>query len=226
MSALFNPIAWGLPGGVGFFLVCLGIFLYLLGRTGGKNDKNLYAINPNGTEKWRFATDGEVFSSPTIGADETIYVGSYDSNLYAINPDGTEKWRFSAGNIMQSSPAIGADGNIYVGSYDKKIYAINSNGTKIWEFETSEWVLSNFTIDLDGMLYVGTNEKKLYAIYGSSPLADTPCLSSGRTCATQGELRNKYSSVNDSVAIRRGVEKTFTFKMVLTKTQLARRHNY
>jgi hypothetical protein len=40
MSALFSPIAWGSPGGVGFFLVCLGIFLYLLGRTGGKNDKN------------------------------------------------------------------------------------------------------------------------------------------------------------------------------------------
>jgi hypothetical protein len=33
MSALFNPIAWGSPGGVGFFLVCLGIFLYLLGRS-------------------------------------------------------------------------------------------------------------------------------------------------------------------------------------------------
>jgi hypothetical protein len=40
MSELFNPTSWGSPGGVGFFLVCLGIFLYLLGRTGGKSDKN------------------------------------------------------------------------------------------------------------------------------------------------------------------------------------------
>jgi hypothetical protein len=41
MSALFNPIAWGSPGGVGFFLVCLGIFLYLLGRSDrNKNNNN------------------------------------------------------------------------------------------------------------------------------------------------------------------------------------------
>ena len=41
------------------------------------------------TGKWEFLTGSSVYSSPAIGADGTIYVGSYDSKFYAINPDGT-----------------------------------------------------------------------------------------------------------------------------------------
>jgi len=44
--------------------------------------------NP-GNEKWKFTTGGMVESSPAIGSDGTIYVGSDDDSLYAINPNGT-----------------------------------------------------------------------------------------------------------------------------------------
>jgi len=57
-----------------------------------------------------------VDSSPAVGADDTIYVGSADNNLYAVKPDGTEKWKFLTGHRMFSSPAVGKDGTIYVGS--------------------------------------------------------------------------------------------------------------
>lgn len=30
INSLFNPVAWGSPIGLGIFLVCLGLFLYLL----------------------------------------------------------------------------------------------------------------------------------------------------------------------------------------------------
>ena len=46
-------------------------------------------------------------SSPAIGSDETVYVGSRINGLYAINPDGT----------------------IYVGSDDKNLYAIYGSGS-------------------------------------------------------------------------------------------------
>jgi outer membrane protein assembly factor BamB len=70
-----------------------------------------------------------VFSSPAIGSDGTIYVGSCDNKLYAIKPDGTLKWSFPTGYWVFSSPAIGSDGTIYVGSYDGKLYAIYGSGT-------------------------------------------------------------------------------------------------
>ena len=77
-----------------------------------------------GTKKWAFQTGAYVLSSPAIGADGTIYVGSHDQNLYAIQPDGTKKWAFHTGDQMGFSPAIGADGTIYVGSCDHNLYAI------------------------------------------------------------------------------------------------------
>ncbi|MBM3238015.1 PQQ-like beta-propeller repeat protein, partial [Candidatus Poribacteria bacterium] len=50
----------------------------------GSNDNNLYAINPDGSMKWKFKTEGYVYSSPAIGSDGTVYVGSEDDHLYAL----------------------------------------------------------------------------------------------------------------------------------------------
>jgi len=122
----------------------------------------LYA--QDGTEKWAFETGGSVFSSPAIGSDGTIYVGSSDNKLYAVNPDGTQKWAFATGYSVDSTPAIASDGTIYVGSADNKLYAINSDGTQKWGFETGDYMVSSPAIASDGTIYVGSDDNKLYAI--------------------------------------------------------------
>ena len=66
-------------------------------------------------------------SSPTIGSDGTVYVGSSDNKLYAINgKSGVKLWGFETGFTMPSSPAIGSDGTVYVGS-GYKLYAIKTD---------------------------------------------------------------------------------------------------
>ena len=40
-----------------------------------------------GTVLWEFETGGAVTSSPAIGSDGTVYVGSWDHWLYAIKTD-------------------------------------------------------------------------------------------------------------------------------------------
>lgn len=90
----------------------------------------LYAINPDGTLKWRFETSNSIDSSPAIAKDGTIYVGDDDGYLYAIYPNGTEKWSFGIHGNTFSSPAIGSDGIIYIGSNNGKLYAVYPNGTK------------------------------------------------------------------------------------------------
>jgi len=81
----------------------------------------------DGSLKWKYQTGGPVKSSPAIGSDGTIYVGSDDGSLYAINPDGSLKWKYQTGDWVLSSPAIGSDGTIYVGFYDGSLYAIYSD---------------------------------------------------------------------------------------------------
>jgi len=47
-----------------------------------------FAASKPGTVIWQFETGGLVVgSSPAIGTDGTVYVGSYDNKLYAIKTD-------------------------------------------------------------------------------------------------------------------------------------------
>ena len=81
-----------------------------------------------GIKLWEFKTGYRVHSSPAIGSDGTVYVGSSDKKLYAINgQSGEKKWEFETGAGVSSSPAIGPDGTVYVGSYDNKLYAIKTD---------------------------------------------------------------------------------------------------
>jgi outer membrane protein assembly factor BamB len=113
---------------------------------------------------WAFTAGDSIYSSPAIGNDGTIYVGSRDGKLYAVNPDGTKKWAFTAGDSIYSSPAIGSDGTIYVGSLDHNLYAINPDGTKKWAFKTDDFVNLSPAIGSDGTIYIGSYDNKLYAI--------------------------------------------------------------
>jgi outer membrane protein assembly factor BamB len=135
----------------------------------------LYALNPDGSQKWKIHLGGAVLS-PALAPEGTIYVGSsYTNAFWALAPEGTNKWTFyTPGAEIQSTPAVAADGTVYVGCADGKLYALNSDGTKHWEFATGAYIFSSPTIAADGRIYVGSADGKLYAISGSSGLADSP----------------------------------------------------
>ena len=77
---------------------------------------------------WEFETGDYVFSSPAIGADGTVYVGSVDKKIYALDGNtGAKKWEFETGGKVESAPTIGVDGTVYIGSFDGKVYAIKTN---------------------------------------------------------------------------------------------------
>ena len=117
-----------------------------------------------GTLKWKFLTGGRVRSSPAIGADGTIYVGSDDRSLYALRPDGTPRWTVPTGGEVASSPAIGGD-VIYVGSADGSLYAVNADGSLKWKLPLGGGaVYSSPAIADDGTVYIGTNAGSLHAV--------------------------------------------------------------
>ena len=138
---------------------------------------NLYAVNPDGRQKWKFDAGEPVTSkewggescfqsTPAIAADGTIYILPTSGNFYAVNSDGSEKWRYPvfAFKNVWTSPAIASDGTIYVGSesYPPKetgqpqkknalIYALNPDGTLKWSYDTGgNWSTSTPAIADDG----------------------------------------------------------------------------
>ena len=84
--------------------------------------------------KWKFKTDGHIFSSPAI-ADGVVFVGSADTYLYAIEQQtGQQKWKFKTGGAVSSSPAV-ANGKVFFGSFDGIFYALAADtGAVKWRF--------------------------------------------------------------------------------------------
>lgn len=124
----------------------------------------LYAINPDGTLKWRHTGTGALVGGPAVGSDGTVYIGSTNGNLYAIDPSGEEKWVFETGLPVVTCPAIALDGTIYLGSYDGHFYAVNPDGTKKWDYMTRGQIASSAAIDASGTIYFGSGDGSLYAI--------------------------------------------------------------
>jgi outer membrane protein assembly factor BamB len=124
----------------------------------------IWAVNPNGTEKWQYKTGNDITSSPAIGDDGIIYIGSMDGYLYAMNPNGTLKWRFKTGDYVKAPPSIAEDGTVYIGSFDDYLYALYpNNGTMKWKCKVGYGTETNPSIASDGTIYVGGD--KLWAIY-------------------------------------------------------------
>jgi outer membrane protein assembly factor BamB len=139
----------------------------------------LYAINPNGTQKWRVDLPGPPASTaPAVGLDGTIYVHmnggegniAATEHLWAVNPDGTSKWKLdfvvTLTSGVMSSPAIAADGTVWVGSPDTYLFALNpANGSLVCGVSPSASSIdASPAIAPDGTVYVIDASTHLFAI--------------------------------------------------------------
>jgi outer membrane protein assembly factor BamB len=134
---------------------------------------------------------GGIVSSPAIGPDGTIYVGTGDwfegnpgdigdDRFFAIHPDGTLKWVFrdhqdtgTERTAFFANASIGVDGTIYIGSFKGYFYALRDEGRRPvvkWKFATKndrgrfEEIWSSAAIGDDATLYFGSNSGKVYAL--------------------------------------------------------------
>jgi len=124
----------------------------------------LFAIDPDGSQRWTFDFGFESVSTPAIADDGTVLFGSRDRRLCAVTPSGRKKWTFLTGGWVDASPAIGSDGTIFVGSWDRNFYAVTSEGKQHWVFKTEGQIVSSAAIDAAGNIYFGSHDRKFYAL--------------------------------------------------------------
>lgn len=128
----------------------------------------VFALNPDGSLKWRYETSGGVGSSPAVGLNGTIYAVSYNGIIYALNPDGTLLWQRNAANygaghpLATSSPVIGRDGTIYVGC-GYILLAITPIGdvTVLITGQLGQ-ISSSPVIGADGTIYLGSEDNSFH----------------------------------------------------------------
>jgi outer membrane protein assembly factor BamB len=128
----------------------------------GPDSSSFQALNTaNGQVVWN-AAQGSA-SSPAVGADGTIYLGTAFTgpsagSFIALNPDGSTKWEFRAGssfNEFFASPAIAPDGTIVAGSKEGILYGFNPDGSVRWSRNEIN-VIQSPSIDADGNVYLNS----------------------------------------------------------------------
>lgn len=131
--------------------------VYAGDRSGG-----VYALNEDGTERWRFDAGDTARPHPR---GDSVYVGSHDGSVYRLSAEsGAVRWTFETGGWVEQ-PAVTEDG-VYVGSRDSNLYAVERDtGETRWEREVSSWVRPRPTVR-DGVVYatdLGTGGGAVYA---------------------------------------------------------------
>ena len=123
-------------------------------------DRRLYAINPDGSDRWFVQLPSVVTEEPAIGPDGTIYVnGKY---LSAIGPDGSFKWVYESNS--GSSPFVDSSGTIYLTrkKTNQGLVALNPDGSIRWTLDSM--FRDHIVAAEDGTIYVGNQDKHMYAI--------------------------------------------------------------
>jgi outer membrane protein assembly factor BamB len=175
-----------------------GSTIYLGFASGGFNTPGgatLYALNtassgPEAQVVWSVDLGAtRVMSSPTVGPDGTIYLGTSGGQLFAVGADGTIRWTAQTGPTIKSAPALGLDGTIYLPSSDGKLYAVSPQGQLIWTFDFGQHLGptplvtsdqagpggagggsngigsgASPTIGPDGTIFIGADNSNMYAV--------------------------------------------------------------
>jgi hypothetical protein len=118
----------------------------------GTDAGDLICFDENGTQDWRYHTEGGIYSCPAVDGDGTVYFSSRDRYLHAVSPQGEMKWRIQVGVDETASPSIGDDGTIYYGSSNSYLYAIEPNGTIVWRFLLDNGVRRGIALSPDGTI--------------------------------------------------------------------------
>ncbi len=155
-------------------------YLYI----GSTSDSNVYCIyltvptgslTPHtGVERWRYKTNGPVYSSPAAYAGTCIF-GCNDFNVYCLDTfiyptlaagptfSPTARWITNTNNTVYSSPYV-YNQVVYVGNHNYNLYALNIiNGGIKWQF-ASKGLIKSSPIAYNGYVYVGSYDKSLYAV--------------------------------------------------------------
>ncbi|AFG35796.1 PQQ-binding-like beta-propeller repeat protein [Fervidobacterium pennivorans subsp. shakshaketiis] len=130
-----------------------------------------------------FKTFGEIYSSPFVDTEETVYIVSADATFYKYAFDGTLVWGIELGSESFSGPFADKNGNLYIVDSGGEVRKYTINGERLWSSKIGKTLTFSaalfddkvYVMTFDGKLYeVDSNGKKVVLIDLSEPVEITP----------------------------------------------------
>jgi len=126
-----------------------------------------YAVNPDGSLKWRLRIPGSIDAPPTVASDGTVYLsgGSY---LHSVRPDGNLNYRLSRGHV-DSYSAISLVGDSVLYYPNPRLLSMDREGTIRW-VNHFEGGTGPQVVAADGTVYFQTSGGRLVALNPDSSM--------------------------------------------------------
>lgn len=201
-----------------------GSTVYMMRSLSGSDLAALVAYNTaDGQVKWSLdlsvamsgtsetAQAKDIFSSPAVGADGTVYMIVRDLQsttaqrgvyVIAVNPNGSLKWAKKGGasgtNLYAITPAIDADGNIIVATRGNEVWKYTPSGDASVFATDGLGVTAGMTVSRSGIAYGAANGKNGFFaldINSGSPLWKYNTDFGGAADAFTGALRSAQASI-------------------------------
>nr|BAL52710.1 cell surface protein [uncultured prokaryote] len=137
--------------------------IYVQGAWSYGGGQRLYALNPDGTLKWKVGLRNDAFGLAIgIGDDSTLYLMDNDFDVIAVDPNGLIKWRVNLGRFVGYGLTLGPDNTIYIqgldydtGPFTNVVYALDKNGSVRWRYENRGHLSeSPPAVASDGTIYI------------------------------------------------------------------------
>ncbi|MGV7975836.1 MAG: PQQ-binding-like beta-propeller repeat protein [Anaerolineaceae bacterium] len=100
------------------------------------SDRNVYALNADGTLKWKYSGEFGYVAEPII-LENSVIVAGLDHNLVSLNLEsGEQQWITTLKGAMIAAPAYDpASGSLFVGSLGNEMLSIDSKTGKVnWTY--------------------------------------------------------------------------------------------
>ncbi|MBL7994341.1 PQQ-like beta-propeller repeat protein [bacterium] len=140
-----------------------------IGRNGtiyiGLWDSTFYALNLDGTIKWKYRTTRFFSGNPVIDEHDNVYVGM--DTIFCFTPDGHIRWKFADTAVTQWCVKITLDQDaIYCGYLGSGIVALTYNGQKkgFYSNDFGYSAHAGILVDQSHNLYFKTNGNILNSI--------------------------------------------------------------
>ena len=136
-------------------------------------DHHIYALDAeSGRIQWSSTDLGSAIASPPlVGANGTLYLGTFGSQILALNPaNGDVIWRVDAEDWVWSSPSE-AEGKLFVGDQSGVFYILEvDSGDELWRMQADGAILGSPLI-IGEKVYFATETGSVYLVESSGEKA-------------------------------------------------------
>jgi hypothetical protein len=88
-----------------------------------QTSQGLFAINPDGSNPWKFAPQGTAVGTPILDRDENIYV-AFGNSVYSLDSAGNPRSGWPIAIPEARRMVLGGNGILYVVSQGEQIYSV------------------------------------------------------------------------------------------------------